>query len=161
MLDILVDDCIDNIKSHLSFIDIICYKLTNKSNLVKMILPEFRDIFIKRLLQHNIVPDMEYANLLCDNLYNTGAYVAGSFILDCLFDTNYHGDIDIYDQTGFDLIPKEIGMLNHTECCQEEKEREYEYTDTDKFKSFESKNLKFAQSLYKLGFRNINSFGGP
>lgn len=34
---------------------------------------------------------------ICEEIYNSGACVAGSFILDCLFDTNYHNDIDIYD----------------------------------------------------------------
>jgi hypothetical protein len=162
MLDILIKDCIDNIKSHLSYIDILCYKLTNKSNNYKMILPNFVDVFIKRLLQHNIVPSYEDAQLFCDNLYNKGAHVAGSFILDCLYNTNYHGDIDIYDQTGFDLIPKREGAtLNHKECCQEEKDRKYEYISGDTFDNFESKNLQFTQSLYKLGFRNVYRTGSP
>jgi len=34
---------------------------------------------------------------ICETIYHTGAVVSGSFILDCLYDTNYHGDIDIYD----------------------------------------------------------------
>jgi hypothetical protein len=162
MLDILIGDCINNIKYSLSYIDLLCYKLTNKSNHNKMILPDFTDVFIKRLLQHNIVPSLEDAKLLCDNLYNTGAYIAGSFILDCLYDTNYHGDIDIYDQTGLDLIPKNKSeMLNHEECCQEEKDRKYEYTSGDTFKDFESKNLQFMQSLYKLGFRGVHHTSSP
>ena len=162
MFGILDEDCINVIKSHLSYIDILCYKLTDKSNFGKMILPNFKDVFIRRLLQHNIVPSVEDAKILCDNLYNTGAYVAGSFILDCLFDTNYHGDIDIYDQTGFDKIQKKRHfMLNHKKCSQEEEDRKYEYTGSDKFENFESKNLQFTQSLYKLGFRNIKSLGGP
>jgi len=161
MLDILTEDCISNIQPHLSYIDILCYKLSSKSNYNKMILPEFRDRFIEKLLQHSILPSLEDAKLFCGNLYNTGAYVAGSFILDCLFDTNYHRDIDIYDQTGFDLIPiKEEERIFH-ECCQEEKDRKYEYSGSDKFKNFESKNLQFTQSLYKLGFRNVKSIGGP
>jgi hypothetical protein len=163
MLDILIKDCIDNIKSYLSFMDLLCYRLTNKSNHYKIILPNFRDLFIKRLLQHDIVPSLENAELFCDNLYNTGAYVAGSFILDCIFNTNYHGDIDIYDQTGFDLIPIKNGELTriYHECCQEENDREYEYSGSDKFKDFGSKNMQFTQSLYKLGFKNIKSKGGP
>ena len=160
MFDILDEDCINNIKSYLSFMDILCYKLTNISN-HKMILPNFKDVFIERLLRHNIVPNIEDAKNFCDNLYNTGAYLAGSFILDCLFNTNYHGDIDIYDQTGFDLILKnEEETINHN-CSQEEKNRKYEYWGSDKFKDFESKNLQFTQSLYKLGFRNVKRLGGP
>lgn len=125
-----------------------------------MMLPNFKDIFIRRLLQHNIVPSLKDTELFCDNLYDTGAYVAGSFILDCLFNTNYHRDIDIYDQTGFDLIPKQEQTFLH-ECCQEEKDRKYEYYCSDKFDNFESKNLRFTQSLYKSGFRNVKSIGNP
>ena len=161
MLDILVEDCIINIKSNLSYIDILCYKLTSKSNFDKIILPDFRDIFIKRLLKHNIIPSTIEANLLCDNLYNTGAYVAGSFILDCLFDTNYHHDIDIYDQTGLDLIPKPPIYYNGHECCQEEKDRKYSYCDSDRFEDFGYKNLQFTQSLYKMHFKNVTSVGSP
>ena len=32
----------------------------------------------------------------CEKLYQSGSYVSGSFILDCLHDTDYHNDIDIY-----------------------------------------------------------------
>ena len=165
MLDILIDDCINNIKSHLSYIDMLCYKMTCKSNYNKIKLPNFKDVFIKRLLEHNIVPSLQDAEVLCDNLYNTGAYVAGSFILDCLFNTNFHHDIDIYDQTGFDLIPKRNETFLH-ECCQEEKDRKYEYYNTDKFYKYKGsdpnpKNLPFTQSLYKLNFINLTSVGSP
>jgi len=168
MLDILIDDCINNIKSHLSYIDVLCFKITSKSNYDKMELPNFKDVFIKRLLEHNIVPSLADANLSCDNLYNTGAYVAGSFILDCLFNTNYHKDIDIYDQTGFDLIPKrEYNVVEH-ECCQEEKDRKYAILSGDFFGKYNGsddnincKNLLFTQSLYRSEFRRINSSSGP
>jgi hypothetical protein len=169
MLDILIDDCINNIKSHLSYMDILCYKITSKSNYDKIKLPNFKDVFIKRLLEHNIVPSLVDAELLCDNLYNTGAYVAGSFILDCLFNTNYHKDIDIYDQTGFDLIPKveDYFDVDH-ECCQEEKDRKYQITVGDYFGKYNGsddnvncKNLLFTQSLYRSGFRRVNSSSAP
>jgi hypothetical protein len=134
MLDLLIKDCIDNIKSHLSYIDILCYKLTNKSNHHKMILPNFSDVFIKRLLQHHIVPSYEDAKLFCNNLYNTGAYVAGSFVLDCLYNTNYHQDIDIYDQTN--------SVDYH---------RSKTYVHNSMFK-FGDDKMRFTQSLYSSGF---------
>jgi len=168
MLDILIDDCIDNIKSHLSYMDILCYKISDKSNYDKMKLPNFKDVFIKGLLEHDIVPSLVDAELLCDILYNTGAYVAGSFILDCLFNTHYHKDIDIYDQTGFDLISKRNYNDVRHGCCNEEKYRKYQITVGDYFGKYngsdnniDCKNLLFTQSLYKLGFRNVSSGLGP
>lgn len=32
---------------------------------------------------------------ICEVIYNTGACISGSFILNCLYDTDYHNDIDI------------------------------------------------------------------
>ena len=189
MIDILTDDCIKVIKSNLSYIDKLCYKLSNKYNYNHFKLDNFRDVFIKRLLDHNIVPTLNDAKLFCDNLYNTGAYVAGSFILDCLHNTNYHGDIDIYDQTGFDLFvfenPHDSKFSNHVDiydktgfdlfhtekdtrwgnhkCCQEEKDREFQNLGSDFFSPIGTgnDNLKFTQSLYKMGFASVTSEGSP
>ena len=40
----------------------------------------------------------EKVDEFCEAIYHKGATIAGSFILDCLYETNYHGDIDVYDQ---------------------------------------------------------------
>jgi hypothetical protein len=71
-------------------------------------------------------------------LYNTGAYVAGSFILDCLHDTNYHQDIDIYDQTN-----------------SVDYQRSNSYVHNDMFK-FGDDKMRFTQSLYSSGFVYID-----
>jgi len=91
-------DCLSLILYKISYVDNLNFRLTCR-DAKNVPLPKFRDIFIKRLLEHNIVPSYNDAIKFCNNLYETGAYVAGSFILDCLYDTNYHRDIDIYDQT--------------------------------------------------------------
>jgi hypothetical protein len=103
----------------------------------QVILPSFRDIFITRLLEHHIVPTHDEAKLFCDHLYTTGAYVAGSFILDCLLGTNYHHDIDIYDQTDM-VITNYFGN----------------YGDNN------LNNLKFTQFLYETGFLSIKTSAG-
>lgn len=130
-------DCVLLILSKTSYITNISFKLTCKC--AKDIQPrKFKNIFIERLLEHNIVPSYEIAIKFCNNLYETGAYVAGSFILDCLYNTNYHQDIDIYDQTT---------LIN-----------DYVY---DRFKKFGDQNLKFTQSLYNLNFLMVTSSSGP
>ena len=124
-------DCLPIILSKISYVDNLSFRLTCR-DAKSLTLPNFKDIFIERLLEHNIVPSYNHAVKFCDSLYETGAYVAGSFILDCLYNTNYHHDIDIYDQTIFQV----------------------DYV-RDGFDKFGSNNLKFAQSLYKLGFAKV------
>ena len=126
-------DCLNLISKNLCCIDILSFKYTCKYLSLNIILPNFKDIFIKRLLESNVVPTIEDALKFCENLYDTGAYVAGSFILDCLCDTNYHNDIDIYDQTGLNRRSSDIYWF-----------------DIDN-----KTNLKFTQTLYKLGFVNV------
>lgn len=128
-------DCLNLISKNLSCIDILCFKYTCKYLSLNIILPNFKDIFIKRLLEGNVVPTIKDALQFCDNLYNTRAYVAGSFILDCLYNTNYHNDIDIYDQTGLDNRSSDI----------------YWFDKDNKT------NLKFTQTLYKLGFTTVGN----
>jgi hypothetical protein len=146
MLDMLFQylnlDCLSLICSKISYIDNISFRFTCKYY-KNIPLPKFRNIFIKRLLQHNIVPSYEDALKFCDNLYNTGAYVAGSFILDCLYDTNYHQDIDIYDQTNPVNLHGGYNKLN------------------DRFDNFGDNNLKFTQSLYNLEFKSMDFCSGP
>jgi hypothetical protein len=127
-------DCLNLIFKNLCYIDIFSFKYTCKYlSSSKFALPNFKNIFIKKLLECNVVSTIEDALQFCGNLYNTGAYVAGSFILDCLLNTNYHNDIDIYDQTGLHRRSRDIYWF-----------------DIDN-----QTNLKFTQTLYKLGFVNI------
>ncbi len=151
LLQYLNLDCLSSILSKVSYVDNISFRLTCK--VTKNIpLPSFKDIFIKRILEHNIVPSYEVALKFCDNLYETGAYVAGSFILDCLYDTNHHQDIDIYDQT--DPIDK---YLYHNSMGQ----THTYYKLNDSFNEFGDNNLKFTQSLYEMGFKSIGEGMGP
>ncbi len=124
-------DCLSLILFRTSYIDSLSFKLTCKTT-KNIKWRNFKDIFIERLLEHHIVPSYEVAIKFCDNLYETGAYVAGSFILDCLYNTNYHQDIDIYDQTTF--------TNNYV---------------NDRFESFGDDNLRFTQSLYNLDFLRV------
>ena len=134
LLEDLNIDCLLLILSNVSYVDNLSFKFTCKYTNNKILLPNFKDIFIKRLLEHNIVPSYNEAVIFCNNLYETGAYVAGSFILDCIYDTNYHQDIDIYDQTN-SVNPHRSGS----------------YVHNDMFK-FGDNNMKFTQSLYSSGF---------
>jgi len=130
-------DCLSLILSKISYVDNLNFRLTCRD--AKAInLPKFRDIFIERLLEHNIVPSYDHAIKFCDSLYETGAYVAGSFILDCLYNTNYHHDIDIYDQSTL--------VNNYVE---------------NGFSKFGDYNLKFTQILYVLGFAKVACTCGP
>src|SRR5437763_15557537 len=119
-------DCLSVILSYLCYVDQLSLKLTCHNPIVL----NFKAILIKRLLQHRIVPNTILANVFCDHLHKTGAYIAGSFILDCLYDTNHHNDIDIYDQTtlGYDGIEDWFGYGNP------------------------NSNLLFTQELYNMGF---------
>jgi hypothetical protein len=117
--------------SNLSYIDILSLKYTCREN-PQILLPSFKNIFINRSLQHNIVQSYNDAILFCDNLYDTGAYVAGSFILDCLYNTNYHGDIDVYDQGQCDCFNNSLFRGG-----------------------IEDDNLKFTQRLYQANFKSL------
>ena len=129
----LNSDCLSFILSKLSYVDNLSFRLACKSY-KNIPLQNFKNIFIERLLEHHIVPTYEDAIKFCDNLYETGAYVAGSFILDCLYNTNYHQHIDIYNQTN----SVDIERSNH-------------YVHYDMFK-FGDNKMKFTQSLYSSGF---------
>jgi hypothetical protein len=50
---------------------------------------------------------------LIHELYNCKAIIAGSFILDVLYDTNYHNDIDIYDNANPHKKYKSRGIFTY------------------------------------------------
>ncbi|CAK7994780.1 Hypothetical protein POVR1_LOCUS304 [uncultured virus] len=130
-------DSISIICHHLSYIDLLSLKRSCK-DLSTTALPPFINVFISKLLECSVVPSLGAAQTFCDDLYETGAFVSGSFILDCLFNTNVHQDIDIYDQSNSQMSPQ-----------------------GDKFKNFGDEQLRFTQSLYKNGFKAICGNLGP
>jgi len=152
LLEYLNNDCLLSILSKVSYVDNISFRFTCKY-CKNIPLPNFKDIFIKRLLEHKIIPSYDEALIFCNNLYETGAYVAGSFILDCLYDTNYHQDIDIYDQT------EPVDLYTYTAPYSGQISTYYRLNDS--FDEFGDNDLKFTQSLYKMGFKSISSGIGP
>jgi len=62
-----------------------------------IIILNFCERFVEGLVQYKVVPTKELAIEFCDNLWNSGAYVAGGFILSVLYESNDHKDIDVYD----------------------------------------------------------------
>jgi len=153
MLLKLESDCFNLISLKLSYVDIINLKFTCKyaKNLNYV---DFKNIFINRLLEHNVVLCYKDAIKFCENLYETGAYVAGSFILDCLYNTNYHQDIDIYDQTN------PVQLMTYENQFLGKLQNYYDLNDSfdDKLKK---NNLKFTQTLYQMGFKSLGSGLGP
>lgn len=129
----LNNDCINYLCQFVSYVDILSFKLVHKLNYNTIILPNFKTIFIKRLLEHQVVFSEQEALSFCNHLYKTGAYVTGSFILDCLYDTNFHNDIDVYDQS---TRKKDHKYDYFSECCPN--------------------NLQFNQYLYQTHFQNTN-----
>jgi hypothetical protein len=82
-----------------------------------------------KIIADNINDMIKLRYNICEEIYKSGACVSGSFILDCLYNTNYHNDIDIYD-----LTDDVNGSFSFT---------------------FGLGDLKFTQFLYTSGFRFI------
>lgn len=141
LLQYLNHDCQDKIFTYLGYLDVLNFKLINRFNYQGMIL-NFHDFLIRRLLQDRIVPTKELAIEFCDKLKETGACVAGSFILDILYNTDFSNDIDIYDRS--------ILTTN------------WNVKPDDWFQGFnDDSRLKFTQYLYQAGFVSINQQMGP
>lgn len=136
-------DCSKEVCQFLCYTDIICFKNLNKLHYKNIILPDFKQLFMNKLVTCQVVPSLSDASLFCDALYNTGAYVAGSFILDCLLGTTFHQDIDIYDQTGKDQLYDDNNRKTYTDACY--------------FNNNNAKNLTFTQYLYKNNFKSIDT----
>ena len=111
-------DVLNYLTNFLSMIDSQCLRWTCK-RLHKIKLPDFKARFIKRSFRHWIEDEhrlaaVDYALGLtdgqklppmvklraefCKYLFQTGAIISGSYIQDLLYDTDYHGDIDVYDR---------------------------------------------------------------
>lgn len=130
-------DCQDNIVSYLCYIDLLNVKLISKND-YQLIKLNFRELFIKRLLQHEVLPNYDSAQQFCDKLKETNAIISGSFVLDVLYGTDYHNDIDCYDNS----------YLNDNSIV-------------DGFNNTDYLNvLKFTQYLYEVDFDCVNSIGG-
>ena len=159
-------DCSNMVCQFMSYVDIICFKSINHAHYKYIILPNFKKLFMNKILECEVVPSLKEAELFCETLYTTGAYVAGSFILDLLLGTNYHDDIDIYDQTGIDTymsikngtieIPTPVNEELNLIPINDENKVSVRYCHPSYFDNFTSDNLKFTQYLYNTGFENID-----
>lgn len=145
------EDCQNIILSKLPYLDMLNYKMTNKSNYQSVIL-NFRERFIQKLLQCQVVPSFQLANQFCDKLYETGAKIAGSFVLDVLYDKCDSSDIDIYDST----------LFRNQSIYEYGEDYTVGYKIDDFFKEFEDNHrLKFTQFLYQAGFLSLGFHTGP
>lgn len=139
LLQYIDSDCQDKILTQMCYLDQLCCKMVNRASYENVKL-NFKEIFIKRLLQHEVIPDYDLANQFCDKMKETGSVIAGSFILDVLYDTNDHFDIDCYDQTNLTYQRSIIDGFNVND-------RDPNYRDT----------LKFTQYLYQSNFECVSS----
>lgn len=120
----LYTDHFTSISNFLCYVDVFALRVTCKTLHRKVRNKDFRQIFIQKLIPIFYWPDYqsipyqisleEYETIrnhtcsleeavqratdFTDNLFKCGAYVSGSFMLDCLYDTDYHNDIDVYDE---------------------------------------------------------------
>ena len=165
-------DCLSVICQFLSLVDVQSLRWTCKQ-MYKLKRPSFRDIFRKKLqvifttrpqiskrMDHadqdfkdqepflNIQSDQTYINKLTDDfckaLYEKKAFVSGSFILDCLLNTNDHHDIDIYDYT----------------TSIDSRELHYSYHTGGNFSKDDptDNKLLFTKYLYSAGFKCYDSY---
>ncbi|CAK7994775.1 Hypothetical protein POVR1_LOCUS299 [uncultured virus] len=67
-----------------------------------------------------------------EELYLSGGSISGSFLLDCLYGTDYHNDIDIYEPDDCDTYTSENVSTGYFE--------------------FGGSNVRFTQFLYQSGF---------
>jgi len=115
---------------------------------------ENMDINVMKKLRHNI----------CEIIYKTGACVSGSFLLDCLYDTNYHNDIDIYDiALTSKWYKKELNRYNKNPA----RYNHYTAIDLEFLRwpiggafTYNIPTLLFSQFLYLSGFKCIDKVEG-
>ena len=79
---------------------------------------------------------------LLEELYQSGGAISGSFILDCLYGTNYHNDIDIYEPEG---KSRNFPPSSYSPVVERSL---FRFGDT---------SLKFTQFLYLCGFMRVKS----
>lgn len=84
------------IANFLDCVSVMSLRLTSRRE-SRLKMPDFRKIVARKLAPH--FPDRD-VNEVLDALYNSDAIMSGSFLLDCLYDTNYHHDVDVYDPSG-------------------------------------------------------------
>lgn len=94
--DQLPADLRQYIANFLDCVSVMSLRLTSRRE-SRLKMPDFRKIVARKLAPH--FPDRDVAEVL-DALYASDAIMSGSFILDCLYDTNYHHDVDVYDPSG-------------------------------------------------------------
>lgn len=89
----LGEDDLIYLSTHLCYVSYMSLRLTCKS-FSTLPLPSFQSLFIQKLRECGI-PNPEAFN---DKLIETGSVVSGSFILDILYNTDHHSDIDVYEK---------------------------------------------------------------
>lgn len=94
--DLLPADLRQYITNFLDCVSVMSLRLTSRRE-SRLKMPDFRKIVARKLAPH--FPD-RHINEVLDALYASDAIMSGSFILDCLYDTNYHHDVDVYDPSG-------------------------------------------------------------
>lgn len=120
-------DTLNIVRSYLSYVNKmkfmrVCKKFSELGT-------DFKKEFINRLKKHMTNP-LEF----CENLKKYNTYVAGSFVLDVIYGTNYAGDMDIYEG--------DEKCSNYHNC----------YFDAGIYKN----NLKFMQYIYSLDLATNN-----
>lgn len=156
LLQYIDNDCHNKILSYLCYLDQLCYKMINKTSYEKVML-NFRELFIKRLLQHEVVPNYDLAIQFCDKLNETGAIIAGSFIIDVLCGTDVANDIDCYDLTTYNE-----GNLVHRRQILNSEKYNNGVTVGDFFHDFgDQQRLCFTQYLYQADFWCIEAGSTP
>lgn len=148
-------DCQNVILSYLCYVDQLSYKMTNKSNF-KLITLDFKKLFIDKLLECQVVPSYQLAKQFCKQLYQTGAKVAGSFILDILYNTNFHNDIDVYTKTNYNEnnCPTKCYIHNNIHFSHHSAVEDY-------FDSWDDHRMQFLQYLYQAKFECIVAGSTP
>lgn len=114
-LPVLKLDVLNYITEYLCFVDAMACRLVCRfwGSIKK---PDIVALVKRRLL--SALSSKEAVDQFCEAVYNTGAVMSGSFLLDCLYGTSCHKDIDVYDQgdpretTGIGLPPGEIGTYD-------------------------------------------------
>jgi hypothetical protein len=96
----LVPDLRVYLSDFLAPVDLMSLRLTCKFNRDKFKMPNFRELFKRRILPMFGLGTMDDAEKFCRVLYKCKAMVSGSFILDCIRGTDFHGDIDVYHPDG-------------------------------------------------------------
>lgn len=157
LLQYIDNDCHNKILSYLCYLDRLSYKMINKTSYENIKL-NFRDLFIERLMRHEVVPSYELAVQFCDKLKETGAIISGSFILDILYGTDNHRDIDLYDLSTY----SNDNCVHRNDFRNKDNINHSAPTVGDFFHDFgDVRRLKFTQYLYQSDYWCVEADSTP